>query len=36
LPFHRKADFVYQLGSRKVTLNVVSNKLVGATPRAPS
>lgn len=28
LPFAKKLDFVYQLGSRKVTLNVVSSKLV--------
>lgn len=29
LPFAKKADFVYQLGTRKVTLNAVSSKLVG-------
>ena len=29
LPFTKKADFVYQLGNRKVNLNAVSSKLVG-------
>ena len=28
MPFHKKSDFVYQLGCRKVTLNVVAEKLV--------
>ena len=28
LPLTQVDDFVYQLGSRKVTLNVISNKLV--------
>ena len=29
LPFVKKADFIYQLGNRRVNLSAVSSKLVG-------